>query len=119
MPHSQKEFYNKVLGRKGEKLTRRYLRLHGYRIVACNYVTPFGEADIIAKKRGTFCFIEVKAREGEGFALPSEAVDRAKRERYRLIARYFCAACGEEVPVRFDVAAILNGKLEYFADAFR
>ena len=118
MPHTSQEFYNKVLGRKGEKLTCRYLKRRGYKIVARNYVTPFGETDIIAKKRDMYCFVEVKAREGDVLALPSEAVDRAKQTRYRNMARYFCARCGEEVPIRFDVASILDGKLDYFENAF-
>ena len=118
MSHSSQDVRKKILGRKGERLTRRYLFLHGYRIVARNYKTPFGEADIIAKKGGTFCFVEVKTRSGDPLALPSEAVDRAKQARYRNIARYFCAARGEEVCVRFDVASVLNGKLAYFENAY-
>ena len=118
MSDSSQEFYNKVLGRQGEKLTRRYLKRHGYKIVARNYVTPFGEADIVAKKQGTYCFVEVKARAGDVLALPAEAVDRAKQAKYRLIARYFCARCGEEVSIRFDVASVLNGVLEYYENAF-
>ena len=118
MSHPSQEFHNKVLGRKGEKLTRRYLKLHGYKIVHRNFVTPFGEADIIAKKGDTYCFVEVKTRAGEILALPSEAVGRAKRQRYRNMARYFCAMLREEVPIRFDVAAVLDGKLEYYENAY-
>ncbi len=118
MPHSSQDVHNKILGRKGEKLTRRYLRLHGYKIVARNYKTPFGEADIVAKKGETYCFVEVKTRAGEALALPSEAVNAAKQRRYRNIARYFCAARGAEVPVRFDVASVLDGRLEYFENAY-
>ena len=71
MPHSSQDVRNKILGRKGEKLTRRYLRLHGYKIIASNYATPFGEADIVAQKGDIYCFVEVKARTGDVLALPS------------------------------------------------
>lgn len=118
MPHSSQDVRNKILGRKGEKLTRRYLRLHGYKIIARNYVTPFGEADIVAQKGEIYCFVEVKARTGDVLALPSEAVNRAKQARYKKIALYFCTARGEEVPVRFDVASVLDGRLEYFENAY-
>ena len=81
-----------------------------------NYGTD--AADIIAKKGDTYCFVEVKTRAGEILALPSEAVGRAKRQRYHNMARYFCAMLREEVPIRFDVAAVLDGKLEYYENAY-
>ena len=101
------------MGRKGETLVCKYLKKHGYKIVARNYVTPFGEADVIA-----YCLIELKTREGDILALPSEAVTRAKQERYRRIARYFCATMRREVAIRYDVASVLDGEIEYFEDAF-
>ena len=119
MSHSSQDVRKKILGRKGERLTRRYLFLHGYRIVARNYKTPFGEADIVALSRdGTYCFVEVKARTGDPLVSPLEAVTPEKRERYRMIAKSFCAQRRREEPVRFDVAAVLDGKLEYLEDAF-
>ncbi len=84
-----------------------------------NFVTPFGEADIIARARdGTYCLVEVKARTGDPMVLPVEAVTPQKRERYRMIAKTFCAKMGKEVPLRFDIAAVLNGTLDYFENAF-
>ena len=106
------------MGRAGEKLVCKYLKKRGYQIVARNYVTPFGEADIVALKDGTYCLVEVKTRTGDILALPSEAVTRAKQERYRRIARYFCATMRREVSVRYDVASVLDGEIEYFEGAF-
>ena len=84
-----------------------------------NYTTPFGEADIVAKsKDGYTCFVEVKTRETDAFGLPAEAVTRAKQQRYRQIANFWCNTLRREVPVRFDVAAILDGEIEYFENAF-
>ena len=45
------------MGRAGEKLVCKYLKKRGYQIVARNYVTPFGEADIVALKDGTYCLV--------------------------------------------------------------
>lgn len=106
------------MGRAGEKLVCKYLKKRGYQIVARNYVTPFGEADIVALKDETYCLVEVKTRTGDILALPSEAVTRAKQERYRKIARYFCATMRREVAIRYDVASVLDGEIEYFEDAF-
>ena len=83
-----------------------------------NYVTPFGEADIVAYKDGWYCFVEVKTRESDIYGLPTEAVTNAKRRRYRQIAKYFCSVQREELPCRFDIAAIYEGGLEYFEDAY-
>ena len=118
MSDPSQNLHNKILGRKGETLVCKYLKKHGYKIVARNYVTPFGEADVIACKEGTYCLIEVKTREGDILALPSEAVTRAKQERYRRIARYFCATMRREVAIRYDVASVLDGEIAYFEDAF-
>lgn len=118
MQHSPKDLRNKILGRKGEDAVCKYLKKHGYKILERNYVTPFGEADIIAFKGDTYCFVEVKTRTDDSFGLPSEAVDRAKRERYRKIALHYCMKRNEEVPVRFDVASVLNGAIEYFEGAY-
>lgn len=119
MPDPSQDLRNKVLGRKAEKLTRHYLRRRGYKIVAKNYMTPFGEADIVARAPdGTYCFVEVKARTSGQLSSPLEAITPEKRERYRMIAKCFCAQRRREEPVRFDVAAVLDGKLEYLEDAF-
>lgn len=118
MSDSSKNIYNKVLGRQGEQLTCKYLRKNGYKIVQTNYVTPFGEADIIAYKKGVYCFVEVKTRTSSEIAMPYEAVNERKRERYRKMAWYFCNMLRQEVCCRFDVASICDGVLEYFEDAY-
>ena len=118
MQNSPQDFRKKVLGRKAEELTAKYLKKQGYKLIARNYKTPFGEADIIAFRDGTYCFVEVKARESDAFGLPTEAVDARKRERYRKMAAYFCMTKKAEVPIRFDVASVFEGELEYFENAY-
>ena len=119
MPDPSQDVCNKILGRKAEAMTARFLKRRGYRIVEKNFVTPFGEADIIARaKDGTYCFVEVKARTGDPLLSPAEAVTPQKQRRYQKIALAYSAKMGREIPVRFDIAAVLNGKLEYFENAF-
>ncbi len=119
MQNSQKDFRNKLLGRKGEALTCKYLKRRGYRILERNYKTPFGEADIVAmSKDGYTCFVEVKTRESDAFGLPAEAVTREKQRKYRMMAKYWCTMLKREVPIRFDVASVWEGELEYFENAF-
>ena len=119
MQNSPQDLRKKLLGRKGENLTAKYLKKHGYKILKRNYKTPFGEADIVAMSPdGYTCFVEVKTRETDAFGLPAEAVTREKQRRYRQMANFWCAYLREEVPIRFDVASVYEGELEYFENAF-
>lgn len=49
-------------GRHGETLAAWYLRAKGYRILAHRQRTPRGEIDLVAKRRRTIAFVEVKTR---------------------------------------------------------
>lgn len=118
MQNSPQDLRKKILGRSGESLTCKYLKKHGYKILYRNYTTPFGEADVVAKKGDVICLVEVKTRMSNAYGVPAEAVDRAKQQRYRMIAKFYCAFVGEEVPLRFDVASICDGELTYFENAF-
>lgn len=99
---------NKELGARGEVAAERFLRRRGYEIIERNWTCFAGEADIIATNGEVLVFVEVKTRSGIRKGFPSEAVDRAKRERYERIAlAYVQAHCIGEVMVRFDVIAIV------------
>ena len=79
---------NRDLGRRGEEAA--------------------GEADIIARVGEVLVFVEVKTRRGVSYGFPAEAVDEAKRERYRRIAlSYLAERRLGEVPLRFDVVSIV------------
>lgn len=96
------------LAARGEELAARRLVALGYEIVARNFTCPVGEADIVAREGKTLVFVEVKTRRSRGFGLPEEAVDWRKRAKLRQVARWYLGAhrCGE-VPVRFDVVAVV------------
>ena len=55
-----------VRGKYAEFLARMYMRLHGFRIVAQNYITgrgtTAGEIDFVAKRGKLLVFVEVKQR---------------------------------------------------------
>lgn len=119
MSHSPQDVHKKVLGKKGEKLVADYLKKQGCKILAKNYRTPFGEADIIAEDKEEIAFIEVKTRTSDSYGSPSEAVGKDKQQRYRRIAQCYWLQTGKEPNARFDVAEVwADGKIEYIKNAF-
>jgi len=100
-------------GRAGEKAAERYLRKHGYRILARNVTYRRGEVDLVAqeKRSGTVCFVEVRSRatdDGRAPDISPEAtVTAAKRRRVISAAKKFLALRrAMDRPVRFDVIAV-------------
>ncbi len=111
--------HNKKLGLKGEKKARRYLRFHGWKILEKNFKNPFGEVDIIAKKKDVIAFIEVKTRLTDIFGTPAEAVTYQRQQRYIMGAKYYFAGKCPQCTVRFDIIEIFRGQLNHIENAFR
>lgn len=47
-------------GDLGEGIAEKYLKSKGFEILSRNYLKPYGEIDIVARKRETLHFVEVK-----------------------------------------------------------
>jgi putative endonuclease len=78
-------------GRGAETLACWYLRLKGWRILARRARVPGGEVDIIARRRKTLAFVEVKARRTESaaaIALDDWRLRRVVVAAERLAPRY-------------------------------
>ncbi|MDR7545182.1 MAG: YraN family protein [Armatimonadota bacterium] len=115
-----------VHGRVGERAAAAWLEARGYRVLARNVRSRFGEIDLVARQAGLVVFVEVKARIGQGFGHPSEAVVARKQRRLaRLAARFLQANGLGSCPVRFDAVAVLLGPrgqvvaIEHIPDAFQ
>ena len=117
MQNSQKDFYKKLLGAKGERAVLKYLNAKGYKTVATNYKTPIGEADIIVKKDGVTYFVEVKTRTTRAFGDPKDAVNYKKIEKYDKIIDYYLLSHPDE-EVAFAVAEVLGDEINVLFDAF-
>ncbi|MEQ1948505.1 MAG: YraN family protein [Bryobacteraceae bacterium] len=99
-----------ALGRRGEDLAHRYLRKHGFTIVARNYrlAAGDGEADLIAWEGETLVMVEVKSRKSDQHGPPERAIDDEKRQHLKRIAREY--ARKTETPwerVRFDLVTVV------------
>jgi putative endonuclease len=97
-------------GRGAETLACWWLRLHGWRILARRARVPGGEVDIVARRRRSLAFIEVKARatdEAAAMSLDAWRLRRVVTAAERLSARYMKS--GDDV--RIDAIFIVPGRL--------
>jgi putative endonuclease len=107
-------------GRAAETAAAILLRLKGYRILARRFRGIRGEVDLIALRRGTVAFVEVKRRANLADAL--ESVTPRQRARIAAAAEEFLAAHPRlaGVAVRFDAVLIAAGAFpRHLADAWR
>ena len=119
MQTSQKNLYKKLLGRRGELKAKKYLKKAGYKILESNFATRFGEIDLIAKKDGVICFVEVKTRKNIDFGYPAEAVGKVKQEKYVIVANEYLQRKGLTDKIcRFDVIEVLGGEINHIENAF-
>ncbi len=95
-----------TFGHTGEAVARLFLAIKGYRLVAHNYKTYFGEIDIIARDRSRIIFIEVKTRMDISdieMILRKKQVARIKRAAEFFLSRY---RKYEVLDTRFDLILI-------------
>lgn len=115
----------RFLGNRGERAAARYLRRLGYRIVARQYASAFGEVDLICLDGETFVFVEVKTRRSLAAGHPTEAITAEKqRQLTRAALAYLKRHNRLEAPARFDVVAVVwpedgsKPQIEHYKDAF-
>ena len=90
-----------------------------YRILARRWKTPFGEIDIVARRRRCLVFVEVKARDNLDEA--AQAVTERSRRRIVAAAELWLAHHPEDAgsEIRFDVILVAPGKIpRHIANAF-
>jgi putative endonuclease len=99
-------FERKELGAAGEELATQFLLKQGYRILARNLKSKYGEIDILAADGQTTVIVEVKTKSSTLYGLPSEMVAWKKQQKLRLLATDL-ATRQHLVDYRIDVIAIL------------
>ena len=95
-----------LLGRWGEALVAEQFKKDGYKIIAVNYKTRFGEIDIIAENRKFIVFVEVKLRKNDKFGSASEFVTPSKQKKLRMTAEIWLSSNETKKDARFDVAEV-------------
>ena len=95
------------LGALGEDAAAKWYEAHGFEILDRNWRVREGEIDLVAWRKPTIVFCEVKTRSSDRFGVPSEAVTAAKQRRLRtLAARWLAEHPTRRGQVRFDVASV-------------
>ena len=113
-------------GTWGEAEVANYLRRRGYTLLAHGFHCRFGEIDLIARKDGVLCFVEVTTRTNLSCGLPREYVTPQKQQRLRKTAAWYLMVKDLDCPARFDVAEVYAdgphsqkaARIEYIENAF-
>ena len=113
--------HNQTIGRWGETAAVEFILQRGYRVIAQNFRTPYGEIDVIAQQGDVTIFVEVKARTSDRMGLPEESITPRKRQHMIAAAEYY-AAESEIDHWQIDVVSIegkpgLQPKITYFENA--
>ena len=100
-------------GTWGEKQALAFLKDKGYKLVARNYRSRFGEIDLIVSDNSFIVFVEVKLRKNSNFALAREFVSYKKQEKLRATANLWLSNMSRSekyaktnLQPRFDVIEI-------------
>ena len=92
---------------------------NGYSVVDRNWRCRQGELDLVARRGRVVVFCEVKTRSSTAFGAPVEAVTGTKQARLRVLAaRWLEDSTVVAREIRFDVASVLDGKIEVLEGAF-
>ncbi|OGH47744.1 MAG: hypothetical protein A3A51_04900 [Candidatus Levybacteria bacterium RIFCSPLOWO2_01_FULL_39_10] len=75
--------------RMGEDLAANFLKKKGYKIIDRNFRLGYGEIDIIAVKKNTLVFVEVKTRRGSLYGTPFEQISSNKLRTIVRTAQFY------------------------------
>ena len=100
-------FKPQTLGHKGERLTEKYYRRQGCKVLARNWRSGLDELDLVVLDGVVLVFVEVKTRTadwgGEGY----RAVNRRKKRALQRAARAWLRQIGGAPHTRFDVIEVM------------
>ena len=104
----------RALGPRAERRVRVYYRLRGYRVLAANARAGRNELDIVLRRGRKLVFCEVKARSGDGYGDPREAVGPEKERRIRRAAEVWLARNPSllTLEIAFEVVGVRGKRIE-------
>ncbi len=112
-----------AFGELGERIAERWLRRQGWRVVQRRFRNGHRDIDLVVERDGTVAFVEVKARKGQEFGDPVEAVNWSKQKELTRSAQVWIDRHGRPTDCyRFDVVGVLvegdRVRVRHVANAF-
>jgi putative endonuclease len=98
------------LGRLGERLAAEHFARLGYRVLAQNHHTRWGELDLVLSDGRTLVFCEVKTRSLGSGGEPFDKLDLTKQAQVRKMAAAWLAEVTDRPwhdDLRFDAVGVL------------
>jgi putative endonuclease len=100
--------HNQRLGQLGERIAERWLVKQGWKIINRRFRNGRRDIDLVAERDATIAFVEVKARKGDAFGDPVEAVHHRKQLELSRSARVWIDRHGRDGEAyQFDVVGVL------------
>jgi len=108
----------------GERVAERWLRRRGWVVLQRRYRSGHRDIDLVVQQDGLVAFVEVKARKGDRFGDPVEAVNWKKRSELVRSALTWIDRHGRPgESYRFDVVGVLVAgdrvRVRHVENAFR
>lgn len=97
-------------GRHYEAKAEDFLIKQGLKPVTRNFISRFGEIDLIMRHQQTLVFIEVRFRKHLTYGSPFESIDFRKQQKIIKTARFFLLrnGLGENHNCRFDALGVVG-----------
>jgi putative endonuclease len=102
--------FRQTLGRTGERLAAEHFGRLGYRVLAQNHHTRWGELDLVLSDGRTLVFCEVKTRSLGSGGEPFDKLDLTKQAQVRRMAAAWLAEVTDRPwhdDLRFDAVGVL------------
>jgi putative endonuclease len=112
-----------AFGELGERIAERWLRRHGWKVIQRRFRNGRRDIDLVVERDGLVAFVEVKARKGDQFGGPVEAVNWRKQRELARSAKVWVDRHGHpSESYRFDVVGVLvqgeRVRVRHVANAF-
>lgn len=107
---------SRQVGNQKELEAGAFLKEKGFKLIASNHTTKFGEIDLIAIDGQVLVFIEVKYRSNDRHGKAVEYVTPSKIAKMKRAAWHFIQNAGDDLPqtYRMDVVGIDGDKMTHY-----
>lgn len=96
---------SKQIGTRAEQIALEHLQQNNLRLIQKNFISRFGEIDLIMQDSDTLVFVEVKKR-CSGINSAIESITHAKQRKLVKSAQYYLLKGGFDRACRFDAIAL-------------